>query len=136
MVTDPFWKATAWTAQQLHDAGWIDLLRQLPESYRLALEDAPTVLISHGSPRHYRESLDRHLTDETIEELGEEFGAPILVGSHTHIPLDRRHRGDWILNRASVGASFNGAPRAHYLLDDHADSSAPPPLRRLETTRG
>lgn len=134
--SDPFWRATAWTAGQLQDAGLIDSLRELPQSYRLELPDAPSVLIVHGSPRHYRESLDRHLTDQAIEELGEEFGAPILVGSHTHIPLDRRHRGYWILNSGAVGVSFNGDPRAHYLLIDLRDWSWTPTFRRVEYDRG
>ncbi len=113
---DPFWGATNWSARQLADAGWIDALRDLPMTYRVAPPGAPTVLISHGSPRHYREGYSWYLTDEVIEEIVSAYPADILVGSHIHRPIERRCNGHIILNTGAVGAPFNSDARAQYLL--------------------
>lgn len=113
---DPYWQGTAWCAEQLDHAGWIDTFRDLPMTAHPAPETAPSVLVSHGSPRHYREGYGRHLSDETLSEILEMHPAEVLVGSHTHRPLERRWSRYLILNTGAVGAPFNGDPRAQYLL--------------------
>ena len=113
---DPFWDATAWSAAQLEAAGWTDKLADLPMTHRVELEHAPSLLVSHGSPRHYREGYGSRTPVETLSEILQMHPADILVGSHTHQPLDRAWGGHRVLNTGAVGAPFNGDPRAQYLV--------------------
>ena len=113
---DPFWEGTAWCARQLRREGWIETLRRMPMTQRLDLPGAPSVLISHGSPRHYREGYGRFLTDEAISEITQMHPADVLVGSHTHRPMERTWGHYLVLNTGAVGTPFNGDTRAQYLI--------------------
>lgn len=113
---DPFWLGTGWCAERLAEAGWIGTLAGLPLTHRLERSGAPTVLISHGSPRDYREGYGRHLSDAAIEDIVQGHDADVLVGSHTHRPLHRAWRSVAIYNTGAVGTPFNGDPRAQYLI--------------------
>ena len=113
---DPFWQGMAWSAAQIAAAGLIPALCDLPMTQSLKLPQAPSLLISHGSPRHYREGYGEYLTDETLSEILEMHPADILIGSHTHRPLQRRWGKHTVLNSGAVGTPFNGDPRAQYLL--------------------
>lgn len=123
--SDPFWDGTAWQAKQLAAAGWLDTLRTLPMSHRIAVPDAPNLLISHGSPRHYREGYTVRMEDETLSEILQMHPADVLIGSHTHVPMERRWGHHRVLNTGAVGAPFNRDTRAQYLrltLVDQADN--------------
>lgn len=113
---DPFWEGTAWSARKLEAAGWIAVFRTLPMTHRVAPEGAPVLLLSHGSPRHYREGYGKFLTDADISEIVQMHPADILIGSHTHQPLTRRWGRYRVFNTGAVGTPFNGDPRAQYLL--------------------
>ena len=114
--TDPFWQATAWVTEQLNRRGWIDELRHLPMTQRLEPEHGPSILISHGSPRHYREGYTERLADEEVNSIASAFPAQVFVGSHTHSPLDRQVLRFRLLNTGAVGSPFNGDKRAQYLI--------------------
>jgi putative phosphoesterase len=113
---DPFWKATDWTARQLAESYLIDPLRDLPMTYTIELESAPTLLFSHGSPRHYREGYGPFLDSEQLEEIVQQYPADILIGSHTHRPYHLAAGKHIILNTGAVGAPFNRDMRAQYLV--------------------
>lgn len=113
---DPFWKATAWVSKQLADHNWIDVFRDLPMTHRLESKHSPSLLISHGSPRHYREGYSEYLAEEEIRSIALAFPAKVFVGSHTHSPLDRQVGSYRLLNTGAVGSPFNGDKRAQYLL--------------------
>lgn len=113
---DPFWEGTAWSARQLDHAGYIDLFRDLPMTYRVEKPGAPSLLISHGSPRHYREGYGTYLSDEDIAEIVQHHPADVLIGSHTHRQMERHWGPYTVLNTGAVGTPFNGDPRAQYLL--------------------
>jgi predicted phosphodiesterase len=132
---DPFWEGFAWCARQVDRGGWIDSLRALPMWYREESPGGPSVLIAHGSPRHYREGYGRDLSDETIDEIADEYQADLLVGSHTHIPLNRLHGRRLVLNSGAVGAPFNGDPRAQYLILEWLDGEWRPRFRRIPYDR-
>ncbi len=114
--SDPFWKATAWVSEQLERTGWLAQLRDLPMTQRLEPENAPSVLISHGSPRHYREGYTERLATDDIKSIAAAFPAQVYVGSHTHSTLDRRVARLRLLNTGAVGSPFNGDKRAQYLI--------------------
>jgi len=113
---DPFWRSTAWCAAQLEGSGWLERFGRLPLTLAIEPEGAASVLVSHGSPRHYREGYGEHLSDEAISEIVEMHPYDLLVGSHTHQPMERRWGRHLVLNSGAVGTPFNGDPRAQYLL--------------------
>lgn len=114
--SDPFWRSTGWCAEQLEGSGWLERIGRLPMTVAIRPHDGPNVLISHGSPRHYREGYGKHLADEAISEIVEMHPYDVLVGSHTHQPMERRWGRHLVLNSGAVGTPFNGDARAQYLL--------------------
>ncbi len=114
--SDPFWKATDWTVRQLQRAGVMGALRGLPMTHKVAVGDAPTLLISHGSPRHYREGYGKLLSAEAVADILRDYPADILIGSHTHRAMQRTFGRYQLLNTGAVGMPFNGDSRAQYLL--------------------
>lgn len=133
--SDPFWEATAWCAERLRRAGWIERLAELPFTASIAPPDTASVLVSHGSPRHYREGYGEHLSDEAISEITQMHPADVLVGSHTHRPLLRRWGRFLVLNTGAVGTPFNGDPRAQYLLLHAEDGAWRPEFRAVPYDR-
>ncbi|MBA2667831.1 MAG: metallophosphoesterase family protein [Trueperaceae bacterium] len=127
----PFWEANRWCARQLVDSRHLESLRGLPMTIAIDPPGAPRVLVSHGSPRHFREGYGRFTTDEVISEIVEMHPADVLVGSHTHRPLARRWGRVSVLNTGAVGSPFNGDPRAQYLLLTLAGGVWVPTFRRI-----
>lgn len=111
----PFWRANRWCAAELERAGRLDALRALPMTTAVRPSGAPRVLVAHGTPRHYREGLGRRSSDATLSEILEMHPTDVLVGSHTHQPMERRWGRTLVLNSGAVGSPFNGDGRAQYL---------------------
>ena len=132
---EPFWRANAWCAERLLRAGWLDRIESWPYAVRLEVEDGPVALVTHGSPRHYREGYGTHLTDAAVSEIAEMHPVDVLVGSHTHRTLDRTVGRRRVLNTGAVGTPFDGDPRAHYLLLRFDGSAWRPEFRRVPYDR-
>lgn len=113
---DPFWLGTAWVVEQLKNNDWLDLLANLDMTLKIEDDEAGNILISHGSPRHYREGYGRYMHDEELSEIIQMHPAHIYVGSHTHRTMTRSYGNHRILNTGAIGTPFNGDPRAQYLL--------------------
>lgn len=131
----PIWRGTGWCAASLERAGWLSRLDDLPMTVRIEPAGGQRMLISHGSPRHYREGYGEHLSDADISEITQMHPAEVLVGSHTHRPLERRWGRHLVLNTGSVGSPFNGDPRAQYLILRSLDGRWVPEFRRVEFDR-
>lgn len=114
--SDPFWQGTAIVADELQAADWLEALHSLKMTCEVKLPGAPALLISHGSPRHYREGYAIYTQERVLSEIIDEYAADIFIGSHAHRPFDHTFRGRRFLNSGSVGAPFNHDPRAQYLL--------------------
>ncbi len=114
--SSPFWEGIAWSAEQLKGGKWWKTFDDLPLTYRVEPPNAPSLLISHGSPRHYREGYGHFLTEEKFNQIAELYPADILIGSHTHRPFEYRSGKHLFLNTGAVGAPFNKDTRAQYLL--------------------
>jgi len=112
--TDPFWGATDWTATQLDRAGLLDVPAAWPTTLTLAEPGLPGVLVAHGTPAHYRESLSEKTDPARVAELAGQAG--VLIGSHIHRPAQAERGGVLVLNTGAVGTPANGDPRAQYLL--------------------
>lgn len=128
LFEDPLFGNLDWVTRQM-TLGQLEWLSRLP--YQIHLQDSD-IRIAHGSPRHYREGYDERLSQIAFEEIARDYPARVLVGSHTHHPYTRQHGGVLMLNTGAVGASFNGDPRAHYLLLEIEGEKVEYELRRLE----
>ncbi len=128
---DPFWGTVGWSAERLEQAGYLDLIEALPMTLTVEPPDGQRLLISHGSPRHYREGYGTELSAETISEITEAHPADVLVGSHTHRPFQTSWGRYTVLNTGAVGAPFNGDQRAHYLVLELRDGVWEPEFRRV-----
>ena len=89
-------------------------LADLPETH---LEG--DVLFCHGAPNTDMDSF-MPKPMEHDDELLDGIDARLVVFGHTHLPVDREHRGIHLLNPGSVGLPFDGDQRAHWgvLHDD------------------
>jgi 3',5'-cyclic AMP phosphodiesterase CpdA len=119
--TDPFWGATAWSAEQLERAGLLHTPADWPMSLTLQAPGFPDVLISHGTPTEYREGLSERTAPERVAELSDGGRYGILIGSHIHRQADagfvlQGGQNVRVLNTGAVGAPADGDPRAGYLL--------------------
>lgn len=126
-----FWQGNVWCARELQDGAALDPLRDLPMTHRIELPGASRLLLSHGSPRHYREGYTDRMPDEVISEIIEMHPSDILVGSHTHRQLHRRWGRIQVLNTGAVGTPFNGDGRAQYLWLTLQDGNWVPTFRRV-----
>lgn len=128
---DPFWGTVGWSAERLQPEGFLDDIESLPMTLRVEPPGAPRLLISHGSPRHYREGYGTELSAETISEITEAHPADVLVGSHTHRPFLTTWGHYTVMNTGAVGAPFNGDQRAHYLILELHEGAWRPEFRRV-----
>jgi diadenosine tetraphosphatase ApaH/serine/threonine PP2A family protein phosphatase len=109
-LDDPFWGTVPWSAQQLEGTGNLEAIERLPMTIKVEEPGAPSLLFSHGSPRHYREGYGVDLSAEVISEITE---------SHP----------------AAVGCPFNGDARAHYLILTLTAGEWVPDFRRVPYDR-
>lgn len=113
---DPFWRSTAMVARSLERAGYLEKLGQFPLAISIHTRQAPRVMITHGSPRHYREGYGTFTAASVFREIAAKYDAVVFVGSHTHRPLDYFHGDRRFLNTSAVGTPFNRKPDAQYLI--------------------
>jgi putative phosphoesterase len=100
-----------WTAKRLGDEGFDFLKSLVPFS---VIQDRHRQLLAvHGSPRSDEEGL-------TIQTETSDFAVDpqvsVIVGGHTHVPMDRSVGDVRFVNAGSVGIPFDGDPRACYAL--------------------
>ncbi len=100
-------------------------LRGLPR----AIIHAPLAVV-HASPESCWRAPKPESTDAELVAIYDSLEGPIVVFGHTHCPLVRRLGGqpELLLNTGSVGLSYDGDPRASYLLLD----AGVPSIRRIE----
>lgn len=135
--TDPFWGATDWTATELSRAGLLDVPGDWPMTHMLEVPGLPPVLVAHGTPADYRESLSERTDPRRVAELAAELpgGAGVLVGSHIHRPARAERGGVLVLNTGAAGTPMDGDPRAQYLLLTATPGGWLPELRRVPYDR-
>jgi putative phosphoesterase len=98
-------------------------LRALPQSQALA----PIALV-HASPESRWRCPAHNAPDAELESAFRTLGQPIAVHGHIHRPYVRSVNDLTVINTGSVSLSYDGDPRASYLLiDGHA-----PTLRRVD----
>ncbi len=106
-----------WTLNHL-SAEHRRVLRQLPLEIRLTVGEGPAIQMVHGSPHKVTVGFTPDLTDAQLTRLLAGAEAPVVIGAHTHQPMDRQVGKQRVLNPGSVGMPYNGDPRAQYMLLD------------------
>ncbi len=104
-----------WTAQQLGRTG-LKFLADLPDRQLLRLSPQHTILAVHGSPRSDEENIRPDTPEADLVQMMDGPWHNLLLCAHTHLPCDRLVAGRRIVNVGSVGLSFDGDPRASYVL--------------------
>jgi len=74
-------------------------------------------------------------SDSHLAGLLREVDEPVVLCGHTHRPMVRTVEHWQIFNGGSVGAPYNGDPRAHYLLLDVVHGRWWPTLRQVDYDR-
>jgi predicted phosphodiesterase len=98
-------------------------LRELPRSQILA----PMALV-HARPESLWSAPAPEASDTELESVYAPLGQPIAVYAHIHRSFIRRLSELTVANTGSVSLSYDGDPRAAYLLLDDAK----PQIRRVE----
>jgi predicted phosphodiesterase len=88
----------------------------------------PPVALVHASPASAWRSPVAGATGAELESTYLPLGQAIAVYGHIHQPFVRDVRGFTVINTGSVSQSFDGDPRASYLLLDDGK----PTIRRVE----
>ena len=100
--------------------GW---LRALPRT-----QVHGDIALVHASPGSVWKSPLHNATDAEIESIYSPLGRRIVVYGHIHHPFIRTVANITVVNSGSVSMSFDGDPRASYLLID----DSVPSIRRVE----
>ena len=98
--------AVDWAREQISEDA-LTYLRDLPPIIELELGGRRLCLF-HGSPRSNTENLWATTPPEQLEAALEGHVADVYAGGHTHVPLVRRRRNDFVINVGSVGMPFEG----------------------------
>lgn len=86
-----------------------------------------SMALLHASPESTWRSPGHEASDDEMESAYAPLGKPIVVYGHIHRPFIRDVSGITVINSGSVSMSYDGDPRASYLLLD--DSK--PTIRRV-----
>jgi putative phosphoesterase len=129
---DAIWKATREMATVQREAlggERLDWLGRLP-----LRQTHGNLTVVHAGPGDCWRSPHGDSGDEQLQAAYGVLGAAIVVYGHIHSPFVRRVGGTLVINSGSVSLSYDGDPRAAYLLLDDAElaSAATATIRRVE----
>ena len=112
----------AWMRAELgaDHLAWLDALPMVHTEERLALV--------HAGPQSTWRSPTPEAADEELTRVYSPLGRPLVVYGHVHRPFVRRIGELTVANSGTVGQSYDGDPRASYLLVDDGR----PEIRRVE----
>ena len=98
-------------------------LQTLPDLQRLG-----SVAVVHASPNDLWQAPSPTASDAELRSVYEDLHVPIAVYGHIHRPHVRPLEGIIVANTGSVSLSYDGDPRASYLLVDDTRAS----IQRVE----
>jgi predicted phosphodiesterase len=105
---------------------WRPWLAALPKEMRFELGAGLRVLCCHGSPRKTNEFLWESTTPtHLLEKFADDYGADVIVATHTGLPWTRRLSGGrWFVNCGVLGRPANdGTTRVGYTILDSNDAA-------------
>lgn len=106
-----------WTHGRL-SAAHLAAIRGLPLEMQLTPAGMPPLLMVHGSPYKVTVGFAPDLNDAQMRRFLAGASGPVVIGAHTHQPVDRQIGAQRVLNPGSVGMPYNGDPRGQYMLLD------------------
>jgi putative phosphoesterase len=100
-------------------------LRELPR-----VKTLESFALVHASPESCWRAPTAEATDTELETIYGSLDQPVVIFGHTHLPSIRSIAGHprLLINTGSVGLSYDGDPRASYLVLDEGT----PSIRRVE----
>lgn len=119
-----------WTWDQLTPASMTQIA-EMPEELRLDLPGGPPLRLLHGVKGNPFVGITTDFDDERIHTSLQGVDETDVLTAHTHWPLLRRTTRYTVMNPGSVGMSYNGDPRAHYMLLDGDGEAWRPTLCRV-----
>jgi predicted phosphodiesterase len=127
------WDAVAEQAKAAREAlgaERIEWLRTLPRivDYREMAEEYRDMGLVHASPESCWQAPGPEASDAELQSVYTPRGRQIAVYAHIHRPFVRQIGGLTVINTGSVSMSYDGDPRAAYLLLDDFT----PSIRRVE----
>jgi predicted phosphodiesterase len=121
---------TVWLYRQF-DHRLRTLIGSWPDTLDLRFQDAPPILVCHGTPASAWGTIYSTMTDEEIENTLCDVEAEYVICGHTHLPMDRQS-GKWrIFNPGSVGVPLDGLFSASYMILDGNENGWTPTFRRV-----
>jgi putative phosphoesterase len=122
------WAAIREIATATRDALGDERLAWLRELPSVKIQEAFALV--HATPNSCWRAPASESTDAELNALYGSLGKPIVAFGHTHRPCIRSVDGNLqlLINTGSVGLSYDGDPRASYLLFD----GSTPSIRRVE----
>jgi putative phosphoesterase len=100
----------------------IEWLETLP-----VIQSVESLVVVHASPESTWVAPGADAADSELESTYAQLGRPITVYAHIHRPYVRRIGDRVVANTGSVSLSYDGDPRASYLLIDYGV----PAIRRV-----
>jgi predicted phosphodiesterase len=126
----------AWTAGCLTATGWTEWIAALPTEHRRVLPDGTRVLAIHASPESDDgPGIDPRATDDELDRLLAGCDADVVIGGHTHRPVDRRVGSVRAVNLGSVSNPVAPDLRASYVVLDADAGATAIEHRRVEYDR-
>lgn len=110
----------------------VAMLEQLPLALPLAYADAPPLRLLHGLPGNFFVGFRPDSPEGWAIRHLEGVTEPVVAGGHTHVPMVRAF-GRWtVINSGSVGAPYDGDPRAGYAWLEGDASGWRAEIRRVD----
>ncbi len=107
--------ATLWWTRARLSASHLALLADLPLTFGLMLPGAPPLRLVHGLPGNFFAGFRPDSPEDWALRHLAGVAEQVVVGGHTHVTMVRS-LGRWtVVNSGSVGASYDGDPRAAYI---------------------
>jgi predicted phosphodiesterase len=122
-----FFESCAPATKQMIGASRLAWLRALPSELRHENQGHENLALMHASPGNLWRAPMGTAEDAELEKTYSQLNAGIVVYGHIHRPFIRNVGNMTVCNTGSVGASYDGDPRASYLLIDDGK----PTIRRL-----
>jgi predicted phosphodiesterase len=119
---DAIGEMAAWTRDRLGQER-LDWMAALP-----LLQIQEPMALLHASPGDPWRAPGAEADDAELEQIYGALGQPVAVYGHIHRPYVRVLKALTVANSGSVGLSYDGEPRAAYLLLD----GSIPTIRRVE----
>jgi putative phosphoesterase len=98
-----------WCRARLSDDE-VAFLRTFSPNLEIALDDASTLVLFHGTLRSHMEDLLATTPPKEVDEMLMGRRGTIMAGGHTHLQMTRQHNGILIVNPGSVGLPFRAHP--------------------------